>query len=172
MSCKTYFGNAYERAYDYLISLGDFTAQEVRDILESTFYIDKNSLSTTNKFYISDWESGDPSDIQTELDNMYQELYNNGIIALSEYEGVDNNNDGIIPDSAVAQTASTIFSSKLNFGFLFFDIKYQPLNSFNLSYTTQEDVPFDIEQLDGSADAVSDFDRLSVSTQEMYGTLP
>lgn len=161
---RFYFGNAYERAYDYLTSLGDFTDQEVRDILESTFSIDMNSLTTGNKFYISNWESGTDQNIQGKLDNMYKDLKNNGIIEESEYAG--NNDDGIIPVSQVAQAVSTIFSSKINFGLLFFDIKYQPLNSFNLSYTTNEDVPFAIEQYDGSADAISDFDRLSISTQE------
>lgn len=49
----------------------------------------------------------------------------------------------------------------------FFDIWYQPLNSFNLAYVkSQEEIDFPLEQFDSGASGVSDFDRLSIHEQE------
>ena len=54
-----------------------------------------------------------------------------------------------------------------NYSTLTFDITYQPLNSFNLSYVkTQEDIDFPLEQYDGNASGLTDFDRLSIHEQE------
>lgn len=48
-----------------------------------------------------------------------------------------------------------------------FDIKYQPLNSFNLSYVKQDvDVDFPIEQYNSQDSGLVDFDRLSINQQE------
>ena len=57
--------------------------------------------------------------------------------------------------------------TNINFGYLWFDITYQPLNSFNLSYVkSQEPVDFALEQYDGNASGLTDFDRLSIHEQE------
>lgn len=48
-----------------------------------------------------------------------------------------------------------------------FDIYYQPLNSFNLSYVKSiEDVDIPISQYDSNASGLTDFDRLSLHEQE------
>lgn len=47
-----------------------------------------------------------------------------------------------------------------------FDVKYQPMNSFNLKFTKNEDIPYNISQYDGAAGGVTDFDRLSIHEQE------
>ena len=58
-------------------------------------------------------------------------------------------------------------STGINFGFMWFDITYQPLNSFNLAYTKSiEEVDYPIAQYDGNVSGVSDFDRLSINEQE------
>ena len=50
---------------------------------------------------------------------------------------------------------------------LFFDIYYQPLNSFNMSYVkTQEDIDIPLAQYDGNVSGLTDFDRLSIHEQE------
>lgn len=60
-----------------------------------------------------------------------------------------------------------IFTSDINFSFLWFDISYQPLNSFNLSYVKKdEDIDFALEQFDGNVSGLTDFDRLSIHEQE------
>lgn len=64
-------------------------------------------------------------------------------------------------------TGLTIFSSNLNFAYMWFDIEYQPLNTFNLAYTKSiEDVDVPIAQYDGNASGLTDFDRLSLHEQE------
>lgn len=63
--------------------------------------------------------------------------------------------------------ALSIFTSNVNFAYLWFDIKYWPLNSFNLSFVkTKEELDFLIEQYDGNASGLTDFDRLSIHEQE------
>lgn len=48
-----------------------------------------------------------------------------------------------------------------------FDIKYQPLNSFNLAYVKKEEsIDFPLEQLNSSESGLTDFDRLSINQQE------
>ena len=48
-----------------------------------------------------------------------------------------------------------------------FDVYYQPLNSFNLSYVKKkESVDFALEQFDNNASGLTDFDRLSMHEQE------
>ena len=60
-----------------------------------------------------------------------------------------------------------VISTKINFGFMWFDITYQPLNSFNLAYTKSiEEVDYPVAQYDGNASGVSDFDRLSTNEQQ------
>ena len=55
----------------------------------------------------------------------------------------------------------------INFTQFTFDIEYQPLNSFNLSYVKNEnDIDFSIEQLNSSDSGLVDFDRLSDNQQE------
>jgi hypothetical protein len=59
------------------------------------------------------------------------------------------------------------FSTTPFFTTCFFDVWYQPLNSFNLAYVkAHEEIDFPLEQLDNSASGVSDFDRLSLHEQE------
>lgn len=59
------------------------------------------------------------------------------------------------------------FGDEPFFTTFFFDIYYQPLNSFNLSYVkSQESVDYTIEQYDSNASGVTDFDRLSINEQE------
>lgn len=49
----------------------------------------------------------------------------------------------------------------------FVDLYYQPLNSFNLSYVkSQEELDYPLEQYDGNASGLTDFDRLSIHEQE------
>ena len=56
---------------------------------------------------------------------------------------------------------------EFNFVELFFDIVYQPLNSFNLNFVKQdEDIDIPISQYDGNASGLTDFDRLSIHEQE------
>ena len=58
-------------------------------------------------------------------------------------------------------------SNFINFSQFTFDIEYQPLNSFNLSYVKNEnDIDFSIEQLNSSDSGLVDFDRLSDNQQE------
>lgn len=58
-------------------------------------------------------------------------------------------------------------SNFINFTQFTFDIEYQPLNSFNLSYVKNEnDIDFSIEQLNSSDSGLVDFDRLSDNQQE------
>lgn len=53
------------------------------------------------------------------------------------------------------------------FAALTFDIEYQPLNSFNLSFSKQNrDIPYAIQQLDTNASGLTDFDRLVLREQE------
>lgn len=55
----------------------------------------------------------------------------------------------------------------INFVTLTFNIKYQPLNSFNMSYVkTVEDIDVPLEQFDSNASGITDFDRLSIHEQE------
>lgn len=59
-----------------------------------------------------------------------------------------------------------------NFSFNVFDIVYQPLNSFNLSFIKEnKDIPYLIEQFSGGDSAMSDFDRLSISEQEQVNRI-
>ena len=59
-----------------------------------------------------------------------------------------------------------------NFSYLLFDLYYQPLNSFRLTYSKQnEDIDFPIEQYDGSASGLTDFDRLSIHEQEQVNRI-
>lgn len=59
------------------------------------------------------------------------------------------------------------YSNKPFFSTFWFDIYYQPLNSFNMSYVKSlEDVDIPLEQYDSNASGVSDFDRLSLNEQE------
>ena len=74
------------------------------------------------------------------------------------------NYEGAVP---ALDFVPSFFYSDMNFGVLWFDITYQPLNSFNIAYTkTIEDVDFPIAQYDGNASGVTDFDRLSIHEQE------
>lgn len=58
-------------------------------------------------------------------------------------------------------------STANNFTKLFFDIEYQPLNSFNLTFSKRnEDIPFSLSQYNGNASGRSDFDRLSLNNQD------
>lgn len=54
----------------------------------------------------------------------------------------------------------------INYSSIFFDIKYQPLNSFYLTFTKNKDVDFPISQYDSNAGSLTDFDRLSIHEQE------
>ena len=55
----------------------------------------------------------------------------------------------------------------VSFAAITFDIEYQPLNSFNLSFVKQNrDIPFTLEQLDTNASGLTDFDRLVLREQE------
>ena len=58
-------------------------------------------------------------------------------------------------------TGASFFTS------FFVDLYYQPLNSFNLAYVkSQEDIDYSLEQYDGNASGLTDFDRLSIHEQE------
>lgn len=60
-----------------------------------------------------------------------------------------------------------LFISDLNFVAMWFDIKYQPLNSFNMAYVkSKEQVDFLLQQYDGNSSGLTDFDRLSIHEQE------
>ena len=60
-----------------------------------------------------------------------------------------------------------IFTSDINFTYLWFDITYQPLNSFNLAYVkSKEDIDYTLEQYDSNASGLTDFDRMSINEQE------
>ncbi len=59
-----------------------------------------------------------------------------------------------------------------NFGDLYFDIKYQPINSYNLKYVkTDRDLPLLIEQLDSASNGLVDFERNSANEQEKVNRL-
>ena len=59
------------------------------------------------------------------------------------------------------------FSSEPFFTTCMFDLYYQPLNSFNLAYAkSKEEIDFPLEQYDGNASGLTDFDRLSIHEQE------
>ena len=59
------------------------------------------------------------------------------------------------------------FGNTSNFTYLWFDIAYQPLNSFNIAYLkSQESIDYPLEQYDNNASGVTDFDRLSLHEQE------
>ena len=74
------------------------------------------------------------------------------------------------PTTALAMLLNPVYnwiSSDINFAYLWFDIQYQPLNSFNLSYVkTVESVDIPISQYDGNVSGLTDFDRLSTHEQE------
>ena len=153
-----YYGNICVAIEEYFNSfLRDPNFKLTQDLLSITL---NAAIKLTNASY-SNFFGREPVAITTH----YMQLASLGYLNLNEVEP-GNDENGIIPTSDVITKISNIFTSNVNFGFVFFDIEYQPLNSFNLSYTTNEDVPFAIEQYDGSADAISDFDRLSISTQE------
>lgn len=65
------------------------------------------------------------------------------------------------------------FNEKLYyFTTLFFDIYYQPLNSFNLTYSkTIEDIDIPISQYDSNNSGLTDFDRLSIHEQEQVNRI-
>ena len=66
-----------------------------------------------------------------------------------------------ISSSAFLPNDLVLFSS------LTFNIEYQPLNSFNLSYVKREDdIDFSLEQLNNADSGLTDFDRLSLNQQE------
>lgn len=65
------------------------------------------------------------------------------------------------------QQANPFTNENPFFTTFFFDLYYQPLNSFNLSYVkTNEDIDFPLEQYDGNFSGLTDFDRLSIHEQE------
>jgi len=64
-------------------------------------------------------------------------------------------------------TGDSFSTSKPFFTTCMFDIYYQPLNSFNLSYVKkEEDIDFPISQYNSNVSGLSDFDRLSTNEQE------
>lgn len=59
------------------------------------------------------------------------------------------------------------FSGSPFFSSCFVDLYYQPLNSFNLAYSkSKEDIDVPLQQYDGNASGLTDFDRLSIHEQE------
>lgn len=71
------------------------------------------------------------------------------------------------PYNVGGQGLPRIFSTGINFTYFWFDISYQPLNSFNLAYVkSQEELDYPLEQYDGNASGLTDFDRLSIHEQE------
>lgn len=90
-------------------------------------------------------------------------------IETNSYSDVDTikNNTLINGSFKYYNPNSSSFGDKPFFTTFFFDIYYQPLNSFNLSYVkSQEQVDYTIEQYDSNASGVTDFDRLSINEQE------
>ena len=118
--------------------------------------------------------------------NFIVEHYSGGVTATIQkmYAGfplvIDNDNPNDVRQSIVVSNVNpynpvkdstanqNLFSTDVNFAYMWFDIVYQPLNSFNLTYTkTEEDVDFPIEQYNGNSSGLTDFDRLAVHEQEI-----
>lgn len=76
--------------------------------------------------------------------------------------------EGVVRNNVIFKTGSWWRPvNVVNYTTLFFDIYYQPLNSFNLAYVKkQESVDYLISQYDGNASGLTDFDRLSLHEQE------
>lgn len=71
------------------------------------------------------------------------------------------------PYKVTSGSLPRIFTSDINFTYLWFDITYQPLNSFNLAYVkSKEDIDYTLEQYDSNASGLTDFDRMSINEQE------
>lgn len=79
---------------------------------------------------------------------------------------VENSIQGTINYYTLSKVDSSLFEN-MNFGFVTFDIKYIPINSFTINYTKKDvDVPFRIEQYNSTGDSLSEFSRMSENMQQ------
>ena len=109
--------------------------------------------------------------IETFLLNFLRD--NNYTLEATNLPGIPSYSDGHGNEThvTISLTNSTNIytpSGVVNFLTCFFDIKYQPLNSFNLSFVkSREEVDYSIEQFTNGANGLTDFDRLSIHQQEV-----
>jgi len=163
----------------------------VRQCLETNFKLmdEAHSINDLSKYLYGTVGYSIGSKIITGFSSTYSQAYSKifGSITVTEtyFENMwnfafNNAEQSFVYDSIsvnIPELPKSIFASAgvapvtgdnvINFSTVTFDIEYQPLNSFNLSFAKQnKDIPFAIEQLDTNISGVTDFDRLATHEQE------
>lgn len=170
--------NNLENNFEDFASLGDDSSATIDDLSDYIYgtvgyTIGNNKIEGFSSVYYTGsgtfhgWISKDFTYIESITIFIKNHLANGGfnqiiefsdILGMKGYPGLRNKD--------ISWSDVTVTTPE-NFSLLLFDIYYQPFNSYNLSYTKEnEDIDFPISQYNSDASGVSDFDRLSNHEQD------